>query len=89
MFRRLKEALALGADIQKLRADVEQLRMEWTDVLDQMKAREERMRKRDRAKVREIVQDDERDTPPPKPQFPEPDDKTSLRLMARQRGMIR
>lgn len=87
LFRDLRQALALGAEITALRADATQLRMEWTDVLDQMKAREERMRKRDRAKVREIVQEDEPPAPPEQPQLFF--GKDMLRAAARARGLMR
>lgn len=57
-FTDMRNALNLSAELQKLRGDVELLRREvretqseWTDVLDKLRAREERERKRSKATV--------------------------------------
>ena len=44
--------------VTKLAHEVEQLRMEWSDVLDMLRAREERLRKRDKAAVRQDLAPD-------------------------------
>lgn len=46
LWRTLRNALALASEVEQLRAEVRTLQSEWTDVLDKLTAREERIRKR-------------------------------------------
>lgn len=63
----------LAATARALAHEVDQLRMEWSDVLDQLRAREERVRKRDRKAIQDTVN-------------PEAGSTTQMRLFGAPRG---
>ncbi len=71
MFTRLRIALELAGNVEKLNNDVEELtgivnslRMEWTDTLDKLLAREERWRKRYKAEVDRALVDNTNNSSP-------------------------
>jgi hypothetical protein len=73
MFTRFWIALELAGNVEKLNHDVQELtgivntlRMEWTDTLDKLLAREERWRKRYKAEVdRALVDNTNNGSPDP------------------------
>jgi hypothetical protein len=70
-FTRLRTALSLAGSVEQLttevatlRAEVESLRFEWTDILDKLQAREERMRKRYKGLLNATLTSDAPNNPP-------------------------
>lgn len=56
IFTRLRTALELAKRVEELEGDVQTLKFEWSDVLDKLLAREERMRKRYKAEVNRALE---------------------------------
>ncbi len=87
-FTRLQTALSLANAVEQLteqvattRAEVESLRFEWTDILDKLQAREERMRKRYKGLLDAALTSDTNNRPP----GPALADKDQLRSLAAHR----
>lgn len=92
LWRDLRDLFRLSQKCSETTELVDALRREMTEWTEMLKAREERMRKRDRAKARQLVAEDESDdgvpvaTPAPTAM---PNDKAALRAHFRARGMMR
>lgn len=70
----------LAARVESLERQLKELRSEWTDVLDKMLAREDRLRKRYARELKAAVDDDAEDTPRAVPSVqPVGDAKTAIR----------
>lgn len=91
LWRDLRDMYRLSAKASETADLVEHLRREMTEWTEMLKAREERMRKRDRAKAKQLVAEDEAEEQPVGlPLLPAtPNDKAALRAHFRARGMMR
>lgn len=93
----IRTAWNLSESVQQLRADFketiqrfDELESEWTDVLDKLKARDERQRKRDQRALKRDLADNAGDPPPnDRTAGASSSDKEALRELARARGFIR